>query len=162
MFKPVLHTQPLKSVRQIKIGDVLRTFHGEDLFVTASWSTKKGVHVRADRYFEGKSTGTVNLDYDRGGDLTWVPGYERNGEETLWKRVRTTRDATWAHHVEMFYAEFGTGRYKARTWEITCDGENYGYAVTEEDAEVNFNLVRMGMRRDPSTGDYVPAKKEGA
>lgn len=156
MFTPVLETKPLTDARQIKVGDTLRTHYGEDLVVQARQSKgKNGVEIKAERFFEGESTGEVTLTLGRGYDVTWVRGYKRPGHIAVWERVRVTRIN--GHLIEMFLTVWGKGRNKLTNYEIERDHEHAGYAVNPEDAEVNYKRVCDGYIRDRSTGDYVKA-----
>lgn len=59
--------------------------------------------------------------------------------------------------VELRYAEFGKGRAKVRSWKLFRNGKQVGYASTAEDAAANWERVRAGMVRNPSTGCYEMA-----
>lgn len=69
-----------------------------------------------------------------------------------WKVVR--REIVGENTIEMKYVEFGKGKAKLRKWEIFRNGVKAGYAVNEQDAEVNFRRVLIGYTRNPETGNY--------
>lgn len=147
MFKAIIESAPLRKKNQIKVGDVLRTDYGEDLHVTdVQWNPKKGAKVTADRKWEGKETGTVVLEYGKGGDISHVRGYFRveGKRQVAWKLVREENHD--GHHIQMFWAVFGKGRYSLPLWEIQRDLEEWAFAGTEEEADEAFLKVRDGFK----------------
>lgn len=70
-----------------------------------------------------------------------------------WKIVAEDTDVNGAS-IQMKYAKFGKGLGSVKKWELFRDGVQVGYAVTADDAEVNFGRVKAGATRNNETGRY--------
>ena len=75
--------------------------------------------------------------------------------DSPWRRV-AEGIADDGAKVELFYAEFGKGKAKLCKWEIYRNDRKAGYAVNQQDADVNFSRVLAGLVLNPSTGRYEP------
>jgi len=54
-----------------------------------------------------------------------------------WTIVRTETRPD-GRTIDLWYAEFGKGRAKTKSWKIFCGNEQLDYAVNEPDADENF------------------------